>query len=111
MKLLYPILLLLSTFLIAGDQQNEREILEDFNSKKLNHFRYGSTGRKSKFKWKSGVKSKTGNEVLSLKLDPKESVGPGKGPEIISEYFTHFGTYSTRLKVPDPRKTQPNEVL
>jgi len=49
-----------------------------------------------------------GEKILSLKIDPADSAGAGRGPEIISKGFTHFGTYSARLKVPDVRKVQPN---
>ncbi len=108
MKALYPILILMISSLFPSDQIKESGFRENFDSKELAHFRYGSTGRTSKFKWKSGVKSGNDDKILSFKLDPKEKAGPGKGPEIISKDFTHFGTYSTRLKVPDPRETQPN---
>ena len=83
---------------------------EQFNSDSLINFRYGSTGVQSPFKWKSGVLSPTGKgeKILSLKIDPADSAGAGRGPEIISKGFTHFGTYSARLKVPDVRKVQPN---
>jgi hypothetical protein len=47
-------------------------------------------------------------KVLSFKIDPNDSAGAGRGPEIISNSFTHFGTYAARLKVPDPRAVQPN---
>jgi hypothetical protein len=43
-----------------------------------------------------------------FKIDPNDSAGAGRGPEIISNNFTHFGTYSARLKVPDVRNNQPN---
>lgn len=108
MKTLFSVILLLIALLPSSDQKISRGFREDFDSRKLNHFGYGSTGRKSKFKWKSGEKSTFGDRILSFKLDPKENPGAGKGPEIISKEFTHFGTYSARLKVPDPRATQPN---
>ncbi len=83
---------------------------EDFNKPTLSHFRYGSTGNKTSFKWKSGVASTTESKthVLLFKVDPADSAGAGIGPEIISNGFTHFGTYSARLKVPDVRELQPN---
>ena len=83
---------------------------EHFNDTASPFFRYGSTGTKAPFKWKLGSQSakENGTRVLSFKLDPSDSAGPGRGPEIISKGFTHFGTYSARLKVPDVRKTQPN---
>jgi len=104
------IFLLLSV--IQTDQFNDDfhvGFREDFSSPKSENFHYGSTGTKARFKWQSGKKSKTeaGSKVLSFKLNPKENPGPGKGPEIISNKFTHFGSYSTRLKVPSATD-QPN---
>jgi beta-glucanase (GH16 family) len=83
---------------------------EDFNESALKDFRYGSAGNKSDFKWKSGVNSQTepGTKVLLLKLDSDERPGAGRGPEIISNDFTHFGSYSARLKVADVKSIQPN---
>jgi beta-glucanase (GH16 family) len=43
-----------------------------------------------------------------MRIDPEEAPGAGKGPEIISNEFTHFGTYASRLKIPDVKKIQPN---
>lgn len=95
----------LSTF-----AQESSSFFEDFDTDSLINFRYGSTGLRSGFKWKSGVASAADKKVnvLSLKIDPADSAGAGRGPEIISTVFTHFGTYSSRLKVPDVRKVQPN---
>ena len=74
------------------------------------YIRYGSTGSTDAFKWQSGVTSKTdpGAKVLLFKIDPMDSAGAGRGPEIISNGFTYFGTYSARLKVPDVKAVQPN---
>src|SRR5690606_6653375 len=52
--------------------------------------------------------SEPGTKIMSFKIDPDGPVGAGRGPEIISNEFTHYGTYSARLKVPDPRVDQPN---
>ena len=46
--------------------------------------------------------------VLVLRLDPEDPAGAGRGPEIISKDFTHFGSYSIRLKVPNVVDVQPN---
>lgn len=102
-----------SSVLLSSDSRKEEfhDIFkEDFSSRKLEFLRYGTTGKKAEFKSKSGIKSseKDDFKILSFKINPKDEAGPGKGPEIISRKFTHFGTYSTRLKVPDPRATQPN---
>lgn len=101
------------SFLLNSDSQEldfHDAFLENFQNSKPEFFRYGSTGRKANFKWKSGkkAKEKDDSKILSFKIDPREVVGPGKGPEIISKKFTHFGSYATRLKVPDPRRVQPN---
>src|SRR5882724_7030818 len=83
---------------------------EDFNDSTLKNFRYGSTGSKNAFKYKVGVPSsiEPGTKVLLLKIDPSDSAGAGRGPEIISKNFTYFGTYSARIKIPDIRSVQPN---
>ena len=94
----------------AQNDKNAASFKEDFSNAALENFRYGSTGTKAAFKWKSGVNSITepGTKVLSFKIDPEDSAGAGRGPEIISNDFTHFGTYSARLKIPDVRNIQPN---
>lgn len=99
-------------FLSSDSQQVEfhEAFKENFSQRETEFFRYGSTGKSARFKWKSGKKSPEGEDsrILSFKLNPDDEAGPGIGPEIISQKFTHFGTYSARLKVPDPRSTQPN---
>jgi Glycosyl hydrolases family 16 len=83
---------------------------EDFNDTALKNFRYGSTGSKNADKYKVGAHSsiEPGTKVLLLKIDPADSAGAGRGPEIISNNFTYFGTYSARIKIPDTRSVQPN---
>lgn len=83
---------------------------ENFNDSVLENFRYGSTGTKAAFKYKPGVTSQAeqGSKVLLFKIDPMDSAGAGRGPEIISKDFTWFGTYSARLKIPGVRNIQPN---
>jgi hypothetical protein len=83
---------------------------DDFKRPRLKYFRYGSTGNNRDFKWSSGVRStaEPGTKILSFRIDPSDSAGAGRGPEIISKKFTHFGTYAARLKIPDTRNIQPN---
>lgn len=90
--------------------QAQSAFTEDFNTPVLQHFVYGSTGVKDTFKWQSGVAAPADSfvKVLLFKIDPADSAGAGRGPEIISKEFTHFGTYSARLKIPDIRALQPN---
>ena len=110
---IFLIFLILSFMLLPSDSQEidlHDSFIENFQNEQPEFFRYGSTGKKAGWKWKSGKTSSetADSKVLSFKIHPKEAAGAGKGPEIISNKFTHFGTYSTRLKVPDPRETQPN---
>lgn len=95
---------------LAQQKSFSDSFTETFNDAALQNFRYGSTGAKDAFKWQSGVTSKTepGTKVLLFKIDPADSAGAGRGPEIISNNFTSFGTYSARLKVPNVRTVQPN---
>lgn len=112
MKHFFLICALTGAALITAAQEtgNHQSFVEHFNNSTLEHFRYGSTGNKAAFKWKSGVTSKVepGTTILSFKIDPADSAGAGRGPEIISKQFTHFGTYSARIKVPNVKSIQPN---
>lgn len=108
---LFAVALLLSGFTVTAQTPSfHSSFKEDFNDTSLQYFRYGSTGTKTPSKWRSGIVSPSaaGTKILSFKIDPLDSAGAGRGPEIISRNFTHFGTYSSRLKVPDVRKLQPN---
>lgn len=83
---------------------------EDFNGSESEYFRHHSNGIGADFTYDFGVDSPTdpGLKILSFKIDPDDSAGGGRGPEIITNKFTHFGTYAVRLKVPDVRKIQPD---
>src|SRR3954447_5757109 len=61
------IILIIGNF--ATYAQQSASFRENFDNDSLIHFRYGSTGNKSDFKWKSGVVSATDKQlkVLSLK--------------------------------------------
>ncbi len=108
------VFLLFSSFFVlivhAQQEQLSKSFTEDFNDPILKNFRYGSSGNNVAFKWQSGVNSKTeaNAKVLLFKIDPQDSAGAGRGPEIISKQFTAFGSYAARLKIPDVRTIQPN---
>ena len=99
-----------SVAIYAQGDKLAHSFTESFNDPALHNFRYGSAGNKAAFKWQPGVASKTepGSKVLLFKIDPLDSAGAGRGPEIISNHFTSFGTYSARLKVPHVKDVQPN---
>jgi beta-glucanase (GH16 family) len=103
--------LLLSGFIsTAQEDSSYKPFFEDFSDSVSKFFHYGSTGNKAAFKCTLGVNSgsERKTKVISFKIDPNDSAGAGRGPEILSNNFTHFGTYSARLKVPDVRNIQPN---
>lgn len=52
--------------------------------------------------------SEKGTNIMLYRIDPNDPVGAGKGPEIISKDYTHFGTYSARIRIPAAAKVQPN---
>ncbi len=108
--ILSAILFFVSFTAISQTEGYHRFFIENFTDSTFNYFRYGSTGNKTDFKYKQGVNSslEAGTKILSFKIDPQDSAGAGRGPEIISNEFTHFGTYAARLKVPDVRAIQPN---
>jgi hypothetical protein len=62
------------------------------------------------FRFFQGISSlsEKGTKVLLYRIDPNDPAGAGRGPEIISNKFTHFGSYATRLRIPDVTKVQPN---
>lgn len=112
LKMKKIITLAFTVFLVSVIEAQDTNVsfFEDFNDATLKNFRYGATGTKAEFKWKAGSPSSVDKslKVLSFKLDPADSAGAGRGPEVISNNKTHFGTYAARLKVPDVRKVQPN---
>jgi beta-glucanase (GH16 family) len=107
---LLAFLLFITFTAIAQTGKYHHSFVEHFSDSTSNYFRYGSTGNKTPFKYKLGVNSLTqkGSKILSFKIDPQDSAGAGRGPEIISKDFTHFGTYAARLKVPQVGDIQPN---
>lgn len=108
--ILSAVLLLISFAAISQTVEYHDSFVENFSDSTSSYFRYGSTGTKAGFKCKLGADSPTeaGTKILSFKIDPEDSAGAGRGPEIISRGFTHFGTYATRLKVPQASAAQPN---
>lgn len=84
--------------------------IENFDDSTSIIFRHVTGGRGADFTWKMGVESLTepNSNVLTFKIDPEDVAGAGRGPEIITNKFTFYGSYAARLKVPDPREIQPN---
>lgn len=80
---------------------------EDFNSSTPVYF---NCHGKYDFRYFPGVPSlsEKDTDVIILRFDPEDPAGAGRGPEIGSKKFTHFGTYTARLRVPDVKNVQPN---
>ena len=111
MKSLLPNAIALWLILSAATgERTYQSFREDFDDDSLVHFTYASGGNRAGFTRTFGVESPTepGTRVMSFKIDPNDPPGAGRGPEIISKEFTHYGTYSARLRVPDVQNEQPN---
>ncbi len=83
---------------------------EDFRRPVLKDFNAHNSGKTGDFSWKSGVRipGERKTKILLFKIDPEGTPGAGRGPEISSRYFTYFGTYAARLKIPDVKSIQPD---
>jgi hypothetical protein len=84
--------------------------IENFSKSSIVSFHPSKEGKGSHSLVKSGVHSHTKGvkKVLALTIDPKGPAGAGRGPEIISNEFVHFGSYAARIKIPDVKKVQPD---
>ena len=110
MKNLLILLAVIGSTASAQPARFQNAFKEEFSKPTSPYFRYGSTGQALGFKYAQGIPSPTElkSNILSFKINPDEAAGAGKGPEIISTKFTHFGTYSARIKVPAVTTLQPN---
>jgi hypothetical protein len=99
----------------AFPQQYQRNnyhkyFFEDFSRPRLKNFKAEKGEKGADFLWKSGVRlpNESKTKILLFKINPEGEPGAGRGPEISSKYFTHFGTYAARLKIPDVKNIQPD---
>jgi beta-glucanase (GH16 family) len=104
--------ILLLTGLTVFSQQDKYHgpFFEDFGKSSSPFFHPNSEGKGAEFTCKSGVRSPSfpWSKILALRIDPEEAPGAGLGPEVISNEFTHFGTYAARIRIPDVKKKQPD---
>ena len=93
-----------------SQDKNHNSFIEDFNQPALINFSHITEGRGEAFTCKAGEKTRGDKEarVLSVRIDPNDPPGAGRGPEIISKEYTHYGTYAARIRIPDVRRKQPN---
>ena len=88
------------------DSRFMRPFTEDFSEAKPLYFNTNG----SALRYYCGVHSLTekDTDVLLMRINPSDPAGAGRGPEIHSQKYTHFGSYSARIRVPDVKKVQPN---
>ncbi len=102
--------------LIAGiavypqKDENQKSFVENFSRARSRYFQASIARKGADYTCKFGVRSpeERKTKIGVLKIDPEGAPGAGRGPEIISKKFTHFGTYAASIKVPDVRKIQPD---
>ena len=109
-KLILALLCVVGLYQCNQQKKYHDSFREDFSNSSSEYFEHHSSGNNAAFTRAFGIDSPTesGTKVLSFKIDPEDSAGAGRGPEIISKKFTHFGKYATRIKVPDVRDVQPD---
>lgn len=84
--------------------------IENFSKPSSEFFNFNFRRSGYDYRYYSGMPSLTEKsaDIMMYRLDPNDPAGAGRGPEIISKEFTHFGTYAARIRVPDVTKVQPN---
>jgi hypothetical protein len=109
-KIVIAVLFIAVLSAFNGPDKYHDYFMEDFRDSSPVNFQHNSTGKSDDFTYTFGADSPTepGTNILLFRIDPDEAAGAGRGPEVISNYYTHFGTYASRLKVPDVRNIQPN---
>jgi hypothetical protein len=112
MKHLLATCFLLLTGLSVFSQQTKYHgpFIEDFSKPTSPYFHPGSEGKGAEFTCIAGGRTSSfpWSKILALRIDPEEGPGAGLGPEIISNEYTHFGTYAARIRIPDVKKKQPD---
>lgn len=104
---------LLSLFAAVRAQETFHEaFVEDFDTTTPEHFTFSHFAHRAEadFRYTPAVPSlsEKGTQVMLFRIDPNDPAGAGKGPEIISRHYTHYGTYSARLRIPAAARVQPN---
>jgi hypothetical protein len=108
--LLIAVILISGLVSFSGKDKFHKRFFEDFSRHSSRYFQANINGAGTDLRYEFGKESPTepGTKIVSFRIDPEDPAGAGKGPEIVSKDFTHFGTYAARLKVPDVAKIQPN---
>ena len=114
-------LLLISSYIQAQPEQTQQRtvtsevsyhgpFIENFSKSTSEFFNFNTKRSGYDFRYYSGIPSLTekNTDIMMFRIDPNDPVGAGRGPEIGTKEFTHFGTYSARIRVPNVTEVQPN---
>lgn len=104
--------LLMTATVVLAQEGFHGEFVETFDGAEPTYFTFSHYGhsQEADFRYTGGVPSlsEKGTSVMLYRFDPDDPAGAGKGPEIISKEYTHYGTYSARLRIPAAARVQPN---
>lgn len=96
----------------SSEPKFHKEFVENFEkpSSKFFHWRNSAKSTSSQMRCIAGASSfcEKDADVMMFRIDPTDPAGPGKGPEICSNHYVHYGSYSARLRIPDVKEVQPN---
>ena len=106
----FIIFLILVISTAATKDKYHSKFVENFNKSTSKNFNLNIRRTGTDNRYSQGVESPSekGTKIMLFKIDPEDPAGAGRGPEIVSKDFTHFGTYSARIKVPNVVNVQPN---
>ena len=96
--------------LVPQDVVLHREFTEDFSTDVPEQIEFAYRTVREDFRYFPGVPSYTerNTDILMLRIDPFDQAGAERGSVVLSKDYTFYGTYSTRIRVPDIRRAQPN---
>ena len=94
----------------TGKDKFHNWFVEEFSRHSSRYFQANLKGAAPDLRYEFGKEStaEPGTKIVLFRIDPDDPAGAGRGPEIVSKHFTHFGTYAARLKIPDVSAIQPN---
>ena len=92
-KILAIAIISLACFITCTEEDKYHDsFIENFNESSSENFSHHTGGNGADFTYSFGVNSPTEPQtnILSFKIDPEDPAGAGRGPEIISNQFTHM---------------------
>ena len=83
---------------------------EDFSEKSSGFLRFAPKSNGDDFRYYSGHPSLSENntKIMMMRVDPTDGEGWGKGPQVTTKDYTFYGSYSSRMRVPNTKKAQKN---